>query len=43
MAGANSSASFDAGSGLSTSEPEAQITELAGHLNAAALRTASRP
>ena len=35
MAGANSSASFDAGSGLSTSELEAQITELIGHLNAA--------
>ena len=35
MDGANSSASFDADCGLSTSELEAQITELVGHLNAA--------
>jgi len=35
MDGANSGVSFDAGSGLSTSELEAQITELVGHLNAA--------
>jgi hypothetical protein len=35
MNGANSSVGFDAGSRLSTSELEAQITELVGHLNAA--------
>jgi hypothetical protein len=35
MDGANSGVRFDAGSGLSTSELEAQITELVGHLNAA--------
>jgi hypothetical protein len=35
MNGANSGVGFDAGSGLSTPELEAQITELVGHLNAA--------
>jgi hypothetical protein len=35
MDGANSSASFGADCGLSTSELEARITELVGHLNAA--------